>query len=110
VSDEAVNVMVETRGDATVVRVQGVVDGATLPEVSRALTEAQRDNLPVIVDLAGVDFMDSRGLGALLAANERTHDGAAPISIHNPSEAVRRLLELSGVGPVLRETAELPPG
>ena len=88
--------------------ITGVVDAATLTDVSTALTDAQRDSERVIVDLSGVTFMDSRGLGALLAANERTSEGAAPIAVHNPSEPVRRLLEVSGVRRILDEVADLP--
>ena len=105
---EHVEVSVDERTAGIVVRVAGVVDGLTLPEVSRVLTDAQRDGRPVFVDLEQVSFMDSRGLGALLAANERSREGAAPIHIFNPSDAVRRLLLVSGVGAVLGQADALP--
>lgn len=105
---EHVEVRVEARGDATVVRVVGVLDALALPDVSRELTDAQRGAHPVIIDLAGVTFMDSRGLGSLLAANERSREGAPPVSIYRPSEAVQRLLDVSGVRGVLPEVEELP--
>ncbi|MDX6556677.1 MAG: anti-sigma factor antagonist [Miltoncostaeaceae bacterium] len=107
-STDHVGVDVEPRGDGTLVTVTGVVDALALPQVSRELTDAQRGTGPVYVDLQGVTFMDSRGLGALLAANERSREGAAPVRIYRPSEAVRRLLEVSGVGSVLPEADELP--
>jgi len=107
-NEDQVSVDVATVGDGVVVRVVGVLDAMSLPEVSRELTDAQRGHGPVYIDLAGVTFMDSRGLGSLLAANERSREGAAPIRIFRPSEAVRRLLEVSGVGPVLVEVDELP--
>lgn len=103
-----VQVDVEERENGTLVRVSGVLDANALALVSRELTDAQRGNDAVFVDLAGVTFMDSRGLGALLAANERAREGAAPIKIYKPSEAVRRLLEVSGVAPVFDQVEELP--
>jgi anti-sigma B factor antagonist len=105
---EHVDVRVEARDEATVVRVAGVLDALALPDVSRELTDAQRGQVPVVVDLEGVTFMDSRGLGALLAANERSREGAPPVSIYRPSEAVVRLLDVSGVRGVLAEVEELP--
>lgn len=108
VSEEQVVVEVADCGDGVLVRVAGVVDALSLTHVSRTLTDAQRGSGPVFVDLAGVTFMDSRGLGSLLAANERSREGAAPIRIFRPSDAVRRLLDVSGVGPVLVEVNELP--
>lgn len=107
-SEDQVVVEVAACGDGVVVRVEGVVDALSLTHVSRTLTDAQRGSGPVFVDLAGVTFMDSRGLGSLLAANERSREGAAPIRIFRPSDAVRRLLDVSGVGPVLVEVHELP--
>jgi anti-anti-sigma factor len=105
---EHVDVRVEARGDATLVRVSGVIDALALAEVSRELTDAQRGQGPVYVDLEGVTFMDSRGLGALLAANERSREGAPPVRIYRPSDAVKRLLDVSGVRGVLPEVEELP--
>lgn len=107
-TEDQVQLAVHPCGDGVLVRVAGVVDALSLPAVSRELTDAQRGSGVVYIDLSGVTFMDSRGLGALLAANERSREGAAPIRIHRPSEAVRRLLEVSGVGPVLVEAADLP--
>ncbi len=106
--EEQVKVEVAECGDGIVVRVSGVLDALSLPDVSRELTDAQRGSGTVYVDLAEVTFMDSRGLGSLLAANERSREGAAPIRIYRPSDAVRRLLEVSGVGPVLTEVPDLP--
>ena len=105
---EHVEVRVEQRGDATVVWVTGVLDALALPEVSLALTDAQRGAGPVFVNLAGVTFMDSRGLGSLLAANERSREGAPAVHVHEPSDAVVRLLDVSGVRGVLIEVEELP--
>ena len=75
---EHVDVRVEARGEATVVRVVGVSDALALTDVSRELTDAQRGQVPVVVDLEGVTFMDGQGLGALLAANERSREGRPP--------------------------------
>ena len=94
---EHVEVRVEARGDATLVRVVGVLDAVALPEVSRELTDAQRGPGAVYVDLEAVTFMDSRGLGALLAANERSREGAPPVRIYRPSDPVQRLLDVTGV-------------
>lgn len=106
---EGVRVRVEERERGTVVHVAGVVDARALEQVSRALTDAQRaDEHPVYVVLAEVTFMDSRGLGALLAAHERQREGAAAVRIVQPSEPVRRVLEASGVGSILTEAEAVP--
>ena len=105
---DGVQVTTSSEEDVTVVTVIGVLDAASLTDVSTALTDAQRGSRRVIVDLSEVTFMDSRGLGALLAANERSREGAAPIAVYKPSDPVRRLLEVSGVRRILDEVEELP--
>jgi anti-sigma B factor antagonist len=107
-SSAQVTVTTDERPSGVVVVVVGVVDASTLPDVSAVLTEAQRDGRTVFIDLSAVTFMDSRGLGALIAANERSREGAAPIRLYAPSDAVRRLLNISGVTAVLVEAEELP--
>lgn len=47
----------------------------------------------VVVDVAGVPFMDSRGFGAILAA----HRAGARVVIRRPTSQVRGLLELVAV-------------
>ena len=106
---EQLQVTVRSLTTGTLVQVVGVLDAVALPAVSRELTDAQRGTDPVYLDLEGVTFMDSRGLGSLLAANERSREGAPSVSIYRPSEAVQRLLDVSGVRGVLPEVEELPP-
>ena len=105
---QQVQVTLDERPEGIIVFVAGPIDASTLTEVSAVLTEAQRDGRTLYVDLSGVTFIDSRGLGALLAANERAREGAAALRIHAPSDAVRRLLTISGVTAVIIEADELP--
>jgi stage II sporulation protein AA (anti-sigma F factor antagonist) len=105
---QQVQVTLDERPEGIIVFVAGLIDASTLTEVSAVLTEAQRDGRTLYVDLSGVTFIDSRGLGALLAANERAREGAAALRIHAPSDAVRRLLTISGVTAVIIEADELP--
>lgn len=107
-SAHQVTVTTDERLSGIIVVVDGVVDVSTLAEVSAVLTDAQRDGRTVYVDLSAVSFMDSRGLGALIAANERAREGAAAIRLYSPSDAVRRLLTISGVTAVLIEAEEIP--
>jgi anti-sigma B factor antagonist len=50
----------------------------------------------VALDLGGVDFVDSAGLGALLSLRERAHQVGIPLAITRASDPVQRLLELTG--------------
>jgi anti-sigma B factor antagonist len=52
----------------------------------------QRSPNRIVIDLAGVSFIDSRGLGTLLAA----HDEGG-LTLSRPSSYVLRLLEVTGL-------------
>jgi anti-anti-sigma factor len=54
-------------------------------------------------DLAGVSFVDSSGLGLLLAMRERAHDRGIAMAIVSVSAPVRRILDVSGIGAVFKE-------
>lgn len=49
----------------------------------------------VAVDMAGLDYMDSAGLGMLLTLRDRADRASAEVSIHNPRAEVRELLVLA---------------
>jgi anti-anti-sigma factor len=62
------------------------------PVLAEAIPET--GDVAVILDLAGVGFMDSSGLRALLEARQRCLDAGRPFRIARPSDAVQRVLEL----------------
>ncbi len=51
----------------------------------------------IIIDLAGVDFVDSTGLGVLVRAQQQAQDGNIEFGIVNPTAQVVRLLDLTGL-------------
>lgn len=96
--------------EATVMlTVTGEIDLSNAESLYKALTEALAPAAPVIVDLTGVGFIDSRGLGALVRAHhEAVHIATAPILVI-PSDPVARVLELAGTErmlPVYRSQSE----
>lgn len=53
------------------------------------------------VDLAAVTFIDSTGLGALVRMHQAASVQDKHFSLRNPSDAVRKLLSLSGLDALL---------
>jgi anti-anti-sigma factor len=68
--------------------------------VDQLLEEEAVDS--VQLDLSEVGFVDSAGLGALLALRERAQDRGIALAISRASDPVRRLLDLTGLGDVLQ--------
>ncbi|MFE2914812.1 STAS domain-containing protein [Kitasatospora indigofera] len=54
-----------------------------------------------MIDLAGVTFCDSCGLGALLRARIETERAGLKLRLAHPTNAVVRLLEITGADHVL---------
>jgi anti-sigma B factor antagonist len=69
----------------------GELDIATVPLLEAAFDEA--GDAPVLLDLAGITFIDSTGLQLLLRLSERA-GGRLQIT---SSPALERLLEITGV-------------
>jgi anti-sigma B factor antagonist len=79
-------------------RLVGEMDMSTVPVFEQAFTSAV-DQAPdrLIIDLSGVQFMDSSGLNALIRARNFMDDHDVDLVISGVSEQVRRLFEISGL-------------
>lgn len=69
------------------------------PALDRLLSSGQVG--AVVLDLGGVDFVDSSGLGLLLATYERSRQAGTAMTIVGPSPEVQRVFRLAGVDGVL---------
>ena len=81
--------VVQTDGDGVLIA-EGELDLAAVP----ALRGGLADQSVTTVDVAGVTFIDSSAVAALLAAH-RARPGTG-LRLRVPSEAVRRVLRVSG--------------
>jgi anti-anti-sigma factor len=87
--------------DRVVAVIDGELDdaaGSHLLEVIAGVTAAV-----VVLDLERVTFMDSRGLGQLLAVVAAVEEGGAKAYVTNPSVHAERVLQTAGLTDRLRE-------
>jgi anti-anti-sigma factor len=84
---------------AIVIDVRGVLDAATVNALRAALLGALASDRPhtMVVDLAYVTFMDSLGIGALVAGRTAAREIGARFALRNPSEFVHRQLRVTGL-------------
>jgi anti-sigma B factor antagonist len=84
---------------AIVVDVRGTLDAATVDALREAMLATLRRERPasMIVDLTFVTFMDSMGIGALVAGYNAARDTGARFVLRNPSEFVHRQLRITGL-------------
>ena len=80
----------------------GELDISTVDRLEQALAQAERDVPPeVVLDLRGLEFMDSSGLRTILQAHKRAEAARRDLVVICDPGAVRRTLEISGAVDVL---------
>ena len=100
---DLLQVHVEDHSGWRIVRATGQLDVATAPQFRQSLVEAQYGSeTHVVVDLNGIEFIDSMGLGVLVGGlkRARTHQCQFVVACEHPR--ILRVLELTGLGHVLR--------
>jgi anti-sigma B factor antagonist len=81
---------------APVVSVLGEVDLATAPAFAQTLLGATEDwTGEVIVDLTGCSFLDSRGLGALIATRGRLEHSDRRLALVLSNRSVMRIFQIT---------------
>jgi len=86
----------------TVVSVVGELDVATAPRLRQQLVAlAATSPTGVIVDLGGVDFLDSTGLGVLLGALKRARTAGFGFALANAEPQVARVFEVTRLVDIL---------
>ncbi len=92
------DVTVDDKDDVTTVRCRGELDMDTADMLTavlnRVLTPGSRQ---VVLDLAGLDFLDSTGVRVLLNGLERARTVGSTLVVRRPQPIVERVLRISGI-------------
>jgi anti-anti-sigma factor len=104
------NFDVESRveGDRATVTVRGDLD---LQVAERVVAEIEKveEGAPalLVIDLSGISFLDSSGMGVIAAAQARAVEAGRRIVLVRPPYSVRRAFELSGFDDVIEVVDDL---
>ena len=91
----------DRRDDAVIVAVDGRVDEASWEAFGAGLERSDRAGAAVqpcasvIIDLAELDYMSSRGLRVLTVAKREGEDAGVTLSLASPNEVMREILAIS---------------
>jgi anti-sigma B factor antagonist len=98
----------DTRGTILVVAAAGELDLAVADELSRELEgDRWRDCAGVVLDLTGLEFMDSSGLRVVLLATRALEESGTSFALAlAPDSQVRRLFEMASVAETLPLAAD----
>jgi len=84
-----------SEGDWTVLTVAGELDVVGAPDLRQSVMDAVKTGRHrLVLDLSGVDFIDSFGLGVLVGALKRVRLLDGDLMVIVPEPRVRRVLEV----------------
>lgn len=91
------------QGPTTVITLAGDLDPATAPQLEAAITDVVADSSVsrVVLDLEGLQFLDSSGLRVFVTAREALAGKGAELALRSPTANTRRLLDITGLGEVM---------
>lgn len=80
----------------------GEIDGSTVARLNGVVDVLLRDGPGrIVLDMAGVSFCDSQGLGTLVTLSNRARMSQTVLVITNVSGYVNRVLDITGLRQVL---------
>lgn len=93
-------------GDVTVLEILGRIDASAGPGRYRTVGEIVRDlaqhgNIKIVLNLAFVSYIDSSGIGELVAAVNAARAEGGDLKVINPNGIVQQVLKLTRLVPAV---------
>jgi anti-anti-sigma factor len=86
----------QTDSGVTVLAPSGRLDVAGAPTLKEAIGDAVKNGPPrLVIDMEGVSFVDSTGLGSVIAALKLVRSSKGDLRLAAPNQQVRVVLELT---------------
>lgn len=86
----------------TILSVRGEIDMATCPQLRQEIVnQIATGNTQIVVDLGGVEFIDSTGLGVLIGGLKRARSQGGDLRVSRVGERLEKMFDLTGLGDVL---------
>ncbi|GIM92930.1 STAS domain-containing protein [Paractinoplanes toevensis] len=89
---------VERAPDEVVLHLAGEIDVLTVANLSAIVNETLGEPPPrIVLDMAGVTFCDSQGLGTLVVLSRKAQHARSVLSLTNVGEFLMRVLDITGL-------------
>ena len=93
---------VQERDGWAIVRTSGDLDLTTAPRLRERVVQLVTGGQPrVVLDLQGIDFIDSTGLGVIVGLLKRTRSQGGDLRLVSTRRSLEKILELTSLGNAL---------
>jgi anti-sigma B factor antagonist len=93
------SISVQRAPDEVVFHLAGEIDVLTVTALSSKVNEVLADDPPsrLVLDMAGVTFCDSQGLGTLVVLSRKAQHHQAVLALTNVGDFLLRVLDITGL-------------
>lgn len=100
-NSEDLDVRIHRNKDIPVVDLYGDIDSHTCSKLGMAIANLiTKGDLQLIIDLTGVNYIDSSGLGTLVGGLRRVNEQNGHLAISNANPQIRRIIDITGLSKV----------
>jgi anti-anti-sigma factor len=101
------SITVDRAPDEVVFHLAGEIDVLTVTKLSAMVNEVLADEPPsrIVLDMAGVTFCDSQGLGTLVVLSRKAQHARAVLALTNVGDFLMRVLDITGLRSALMISA-----
>jgi stage II sporulation protein AA (anti-sigma F factor antagonist) len=98
----------ESQGNSSLLRIRGDLDLQVVDQVTEAFTQIEEARPELLaVDLSGLTFMDSTGMGTIAAAHIRANEAGRRFAVVRPPAGVRQAFDRTRLDEVITITDDL---
>ncbi len=95
VEGRTLELQIDRRPEATVVRCRGAVVIETWPELATTLRHLIPEGKPIRVDLTNVEMVDSVGIGSFVSVWASARKAECDLKFRNPNKRVQDVVEVT---------------
>ena len=104
------DVTITEHGGTVHVSLRGELDISSAPRLQDDLARVEADEPErIVLDLSGLDFMDSTGLRLLIGADSRARNAGRRLIVIQGNEMVQRVLRVTRLDERLEIVSDAPP-
>jgi len=96
----------EKQSDRIIVRGTGRITASSSEQLLSTLRDVIAETKHVVIDLTGVDYVDSSGLGALVTIHLHASRAGCLVDLANPRQRIRDLFKITKLASLFEDRQE----